>query len=48
MIALQTIGVLLCVLLLAVSAAALVWALRADAADHLLHRPGTCNECDES
>jgi len=47
MIALQTIGVLLCVLFLGVSGAALVWAIRADAADHLLHKPGTCNECDQ-
>lgn len=49
MIALQTIGILLCVLFLGISGAALVWAVRADAADaHLAHKPGTCNECDES
>jgi len=47
MIAMQTIGVLLCVLLLGASAAALVWAVRADAADHLLHKPGTCTECED-
>lgn len=47
LITLQTIGFLMCVLLLAGFAAAIGPARRLDRRDmHLLHKPGTCIECD--
>ncbi|AYR00928.1 hypothetical protein PP636_gp45 [Arthrobacter phage Hestia] len=43
----QSLGVLLCVLLAAAALAYLPIALRMDARDaHMLHKPGTCADCD--
>lgn len=42
-----TAGFLLCLVLCIAFGVAIPAALRADKADHLLHKPGTCNECDQ-
>lgn len=49
MIQLASFGLLLCIVLAAGFAAAIPAAWRADRADtHLLHKPGTCIECDDA
>ena len=47
MIVLASFGFLACLLLAAAFAVAIPAAVRADRADHLLHKPGTCNECED-
>jgi hypothetical protein len=40
--------ILLCVVLMVGFGVAIPWAIRADNSDaHLLHKPGTCVECDQ-
>ena len=47
MIIIQSIGVVLCTVLAAGFLTAIPYAIRADHRDaHLLHKPGTCNDCD--
>lgn len=40
--------ILLCLVLMVAFGTAIPWAIRADRADsHLLHKPGTCTECED-